>query len=427
MDPGVLTGMDPPTPSESSGLIFDLRPMTPPHKDDERRGGVAGDCVPPKFVGMRRRRRFAQVPWAERHRWRCGDVRPAAQAFRPRSQVPEQSYCSAAACQRERRRRWQRAKRRAMPIIARTRHGHSVRGRKAIATTGATYRRTHPQYCESNRDAGRQRQRESAAAAVVGDVCKDGRVKAGFRAFLQELIGSSRRRRGVCKDGRVDRGNHFGIRAIRSKRGRFAKRGRDRGWGAALLALPCMDTPCLDLDLHRLDLRFAGARLVEPRAVERIARSIERGGQIVPCIAVADPPVEVLEGGERLVLIDGYRRVAALRRLGRDTARVECWACDLAEASARRAGARPKAGPSRRSKRRCWCANWCRGLGLSQHEVARRCGRNVSWVSRRLQLLSGLPDAALVAVREGPAVELGGEPGGGAVGARQQPSMPIDW
>src|SRR5216684_2601513 len=93
-----------------------------------------------------------------------------------------------------------------------------------------------------------------------------------------------------------------------------------------------MDTPCLDLDLHRLELRFAGARLVEPRAVEGIARSIERGGQIVPCIAVADPPVDPREGGGRLVLIDGYRRVAALRRLGRDTARVECWPCDLAEA-----------------------------------------------------------------------------------------------
>ena len=41
------------------------------------------------------------------------------------------------------------------------------------------------------------------------------------------------------------------------------------------------------------------------------------------------------------------------------------------------------------------------GLGLSQHDLARRCGRDVSWVSRRLQLLSGLPDAALTAVRDG--------------------------
>jgi hypothetical protein len=35
-----------------------------------------------------------------------------------------------------------------------------------------------------------------------------------------------------------------------------------------------MDTPWLDLDLHRLQLRFAGARLMEPRAVERPARSV---------------------------------------------------------------------------------------------------------------------------------------------------------
>ena len=161
-----------------------------------------------------------------------------------------------------------------------------------------------------------------------------------------------------------------------------------------------MNAPCLDLDLHRLDLRFAGARVAEPRAVERIARSIESGGQIVPCIAVADPPVQVLEGGERLVLIDGYRRIAALRRLGRDTVRVECWTCDLAAAVL---------GVMARTQSRSFAAieeallvrELVQGLGLSQHEVARRCGRDVSWVSRRLQLLSGLPDAALAAVCTG--------------------------
>src|SRR4029077_20283412 len=111
--------------------------------------------------------------------------------------------------------------------------------------------------------------------------------------------------------------------------------------------------------------------------------------------AVADPPVEVLQGGERLVLIDGYRRIAALRRLGRDTARVECWACDLAEAVL---------GVLARSQSRPWAAieeallvrELVQGLGLSQHEVARRSGHDVSWVSRRLQLLAG-PDAILVA------------------------------
>jgi ParB family transcriptional regulator, chromosome partitioning protein len=159
-----------------------------------------------------------------------------------------------------------------------------------------------------------------------------------------------------------------------------------------------MDTPWLDLDLHRLELRFADARLVEPRAVEQLARSIERGGQIVPCIVVAAHAAEVREGGERLVLIDGYRRVAALRRLGRDTARVECWRCGLAEGLLgvlARAQMRPFAAVEEALLVRELMA----GLGLSQHEVARRCGR--SWVSRRLQLISALPDAALEAMRAG--------------------------
>jgi ParB/RepB/Spo0J family partition protein len=158
-----------------------------------------------------------------------------------------------------------------------------------------------------------------------------------------------------------------------------------------------MDSRRLDLDLHRLQLRFASIRLVEPRAVARIAHSIERCGQVVPCIVVAASDGT---GDERLVLIDGYRRVAALRRLGRDTARVEQWACDLTDALL---------GLLARTQNRRFASieeallirELMQGLGLSQHDLARRCGRDVSWVSRRLQLLSGLSDAALTAMRDG--------------------------
>jgi len=151
-------------------------------------------------------------------------------------------------------------------------------------------------------------------------------------------------------------------------------------------------TEPLEIDLHRLELRFAGARLLEPRAVERLARSIERCGQVTPCIAVPEA------GGERLVLVDGYRRVAALRRLDRDTASVECWGCDLAHALvsvlARAQGRTFAAIEEALLVRELVC-----GLGLSQHELTRASGRDVSWVSRRLQLISGLPDAILGAVR----------------------------
>jgi ParB family transcriptional regulator, chromosome partitioning protein len=158
-----------------------------------------------------------------------------------------------------------------------------------------------------------------------------------------------------------------------------------------------MDSRRLDLDLHRLELRFASSRLVEPRAVARIAHSIERCGQVVPCTVVAASDGT---GGERLILIDGYRRVAALRRLGRDTARVEQWTCDLTDALLGLL-ARTQNRPFASIEEALLIRELMQGLGLSQHDLARRCGRDVSWVSRRLQLLSGLPDAALTAMRDG--------------------------
>ena len=98
--------------------------------------------------------------------------------------------------------------------------------------------------------------------------------------------------------------------------------------------------------------------------------------------------------------VDGFRRVQALQRLGRDTAVVEAAAGDLAQALL---------GVLARNHARSWAAleealllrEIVQQQGLSQHEVARRCGRDVSWVSRRLALVCALPDEALVAVRRG--------------------------
>jgi ParB family chromosome partitioning protein len=155
-----------------------------------------------------------------------------------------------------------------------------------------------------------------------------------------------------------------------------------------------MMTQSSEIDLHRLDLRFADTRLEDLRAVKRIADSIDRCGQIVPCIVVDN------SGGGPVVLIDGYRRVAALCLLGRDRVNIECWSCDLADAligSLARTQGRLLAGLEEALLLR----ELTQGLGISQNEVARRCGRDASWVNRRLQLLSALPDAALRAVQAG--------------------------
>jgi hypothetical protein len=81
-------------------------------------------------------------------------------AFRLRSQVPGQHYCSEAACQRERRRCWQRAKRESDADY----RENQARAQRAWAQSHReywrNYRRTHPDYCERNRDGSRQRQRD---------------------------------------------------------------------------------------------------------------------------------------------------------------------------------------------------------------------------------------------------------------------------
>lgn len=149
-----------------------------------------------------------------------------------------------------------------------------------------------------------------------------------------------------------------------------------------------------DIDLHRLDLRFAPARLIDPGAVAALAHSIEQSGQLVPCIAVS------AADGADLILIDGYRRIDALRRLGRDTARIETWTCSLGQSLVSffaRQGQRPLAA----IEEGLLLQELTQGQGMAQREVARQIGRDVSWVSRRLDLVCGLPDPLLQAVREG--------------------------
>jgi hypothetical protein len=88
----------------------------------------------------------------------CGE------AFLPRSQVPDQMYCSESDCQRARRRRWQRAKRQSDADY----RENQARAQRAWVRDHRdywrAYRCTHPQYSESNRIAARERQRERRAA-----------------------------------------------------------------------------------------------------------------------------------------------------------------------------------------------------------------------------------------------------------------------
>lgn len=146
------------------------------------------------------------------------------------------------------------------------------------------------------------------------------------------------------------------------------------------------------VDLHRLELHFEATRIIDTPAVQRLVNSIQESGQLVACIAAAD------QDSGALVLIDGYRRVSALKRLGRDTALVQCWHCPVGTALAQML-AHSFSRSFDPMEEALMLRELIDSMGLSQREAARQCARDVSWVHRRLVLLGALPQDLVQAVR----------------------------
>ncbi|WIM05690.1 MAG: DUF2116 family Zn-ribbon domain-containing protein [Candidatus Nitricoxidivorans perseverans] len=82
-------------------------------------------------------------------------------SFQPHPQVAKQSVCSDKACQRERKRRWQQAKRLDDPDY----HDNQTRSARAWAQRNPDYwhdyRAGHPEYVERNRAQQGQRNRQT--------------------------------------------------------------------------------------------------------------------------------------------------------------------------------------------------------------------------------------------------------------------------
>jgi len=106
------------------------------------------------------------------------------------------------------------------------------------------------------------------------------------------------------------------------------------------------------------------------------------------------------DGDEHFVVIDGYKRVRSLRRLGRDTVGSFCWECGEAEALV--VSRLWHTGESETALEQSWLlVELHERFQLSLEELARRFTRSVSWVSRRLALVRELPKSIQERVRRG--------------------------
>jgi len=95
--------------------------------------------------------------------------------FTVRAQTPQQRYCSAPACQRERRRCWQREKRRSDPDYRENQKQAQQRWASRHGEYWRCYRAEHPEYTAANRAKQRERdrrRREHEASPARADLAK---------------------------------------------------------------------------------------------------------------------------------------------------------------------------------------------------------------------------------------------------------------
>jgi ParB/RepB/Spo0J family partition protein len=146
------------------------------------------------------------------------------------------------------------------------------------------------------------------------------------------------------------------------------------------------------IEHHCLQMGYDHLRVHHPRDIEKLTISIESYGQLVPVVVVPEE--------KQWVLIDGYQRVKALKRLGQDTVEAEEWHCPLTDAflmllkncSDRASGIFEEA---------LLLHELYTQHNLSQQVLAMRVGRDQSWISRRLSLIEHLPDSVLEVISKG--------------------------
>jgi ParB/RepB/Spo0J family partition protein len=149
----------------------------------------------------------------------------------------------------------------------------------------------------------------------------------------------------------------------------------------------------VEIELHELDLRYAALHRQDAKRERALVASLAERGQQVPVVVVrgATSP---------FVLVDGYKRVRALRRLHRDTVEAVRW--ELSEVDALLLAQLMRTGEGGSALEQGWLLRELHErFGLSPSELARRFDKSPSWVSRRLALVRELPESVHELVRRG--------------------------
>src|SRR6058998_4113185 len=151
----------------------------------------------------------------------------------------------------------------------------------------------------------------------------------------------------------------------------------------------------MKLEFHQLDRRYEHLSVRNPERQRRLLASLAASGQQSPIVVVA-----ISEKPDRYLVIDGYKRVAALEQLARDTVEAVVW--EMGEADALVLDRSMRFSEQETALEQGWLLSELeQRFGYSLEDLARRFDRSVSWVSRRLALVEQLPEAVQQRVRAG--------------------------
>ena len=156
----------------------------------------------------------------------------------------------------------------------------------------------------------------------------------------------------------------------------------------------------MQLEFHHLDLRWKHLRVREPQRYRRLLASLAESGQQTPIVVVLAEGNSDGQTNPAYLVIDGYKRIAALRQLGRDTVEATVWG--MSEAEALLLERTLRLSQQETALEQGWLLQEMeQRYGYSIQDLARSFDRSTSWVSRRLALVELLPEAIQQQVREG--------------------------
>lgn len=150
----------------------------------------------------------------------------------------------------------------------------------------------------------------------------------------------------------------------------------------------------MELEFHQLEHRYEALRLRSRERERRLMVSLAEHGQQTPVVVVR------AEQLGHYVLIDGHKRVRALKRLGKDTVSSTIW--EMGEGEALVLERQLRRAERESVLEQGWLLRELhQRFTWSYSELARRFDRSVSWVSRRVSLVKELPEEIQQRVQRG--------------------------